>query len=168
MKNELRFLGHIINEHGIKVDPDKISVIKQWTKPKDKSQVRSLLGFGNYFRRFIPKYSQMVLPLTELTKKDTPTTWTPECETAFQQLKNAIINAPVLRHPILDKPFTLVCDASNFASGAILLQDGHPIAFSSKSSPKLNATTRQKNVNSLQSFKDLSYSDVTSKVPISP
>ena len=132
MKTEVKFLGHIISPDGLKVDPDKISTVKQWKPPTDKSSIRSLLGFGNYFRKFIYKYSEMVLPLTQLTHSKIATVWTPECQKAFENLKNAIIKAPVLKHPELGKPFQLICDASNFASGAILAQDDHPCAFASK------------------------------------
>ena len=146
MKREVKFLGHTISLDGLKVDPEKIDLIKNWPKPTDKAAIRSLLGFGNYFRRFIYKYSDMVLPLLELTKQNTPTIWSNDCQCAFENLKNAIVNAPVLKHPDLNQPFTLVCDASNFASGAILIQDDHPCAFASKkfSPAERNYTTKEK------------------------
>ena len=146
LKTEVKFLGHLVSSSGLRVDPDKCAVVKDWPRPKDKGEIRSLLGFGNYFRRFIMHYSEMVRPLTDLTKSDTPTVWTQACEQAFQSLKDAIVNAPVLKHPDLSKPFTLVCDASNFASGAILMQDGHPCAFASKkfSKAEVNYTTEER------------------------
>ena len=146
MKTELKFLGHTISANGLKVDPDKIEVIKNWTPPTDKTGVRSLLGFGNYFRRFIYRYSDIVLPLLNLTKSNTPTIWTSECQQAFEQLKHAIVNAPVLCHPDLSQPFEVICDASNYATGAILLQHGHPCAFASKKllPAECNYTTEEK------------------------
>jgi hypothetical protein len=146
MKTEVTFLGHVISDKGLQVDPTKLDVIRKWKRPEDKGEIRSLLGFGNYFRRFIYHYSDMVRPLTELTKDTVATVWTPECEEAFNNLRNAIINAPVLKHPDLNKPFQLVCDASNGASGAILMQEGHPIAFSSKkfNSAEKNYTTEDR------------------------
>ena len=146
LKTEVKFLGHIISQDGLKVDPDKINTVKQWQAPKDKSSIRSLLGFGNYFRKFIYHYSDMVLPLTELTQAKVPTTWTPSCQQAFNNLKNAIIHAPVLKHPELGHPFQLICDASNYASGAILVQDDHPCAFASKkfSPAECNYTTEDR------------------------
>ena len=146
MQEELNFLGHTISAKGLSVDRDKIKIIEQWQPPSDKSGIRSLLGFGNYFRRFIYKYSEMVLPLLELTKSNTPTTWTDQCQLAFEQLKTAIINAPVLQHPDLTKSFKLVCDASNYATGAILMQDDHPCAFASKKllPAECNYTTEEK------------------------
>ena len=88
----------------------------------------------------------MVQPLIHLTKKDVPTTWTDECQQAFENLKNAIVNAPVLKHPDLAKPFKVVCDASNYASGAILIQEDHPCAFASKKflPAECNYTTEEK------------------------
>ena len=131
-QTKVSFLGHLISQDGLQVDPAKIETVKKWHPPTDKTGVRSLLGFGNYFRRFIYGYSQIVLPLLELTKKNTPMTWTVECQQAFENLRDAIINAPVLKHPDMSQPFQLICDASNYASGAILLQDNHPCAFASK------------------------------------
>ena len=144
LKTEVKFLGHVISKQGIKVDPDKTKVVKDWRRPETKEEVRSLLGFGNYFRRFIYRYSEMVLPLTEMTKKDVPALWSEQAHKAFENLKNAIVNAPVLKHPELDKPFKLICDASDFACGAILAQEDeqgatHPCAFSSY---KLNKAER--------------------------
>ena len=146
MKTQLKFLGHVICANGLRVDPDKIEVIKTWSPPKDKPGIRSLLGFGNYFRRFIYKYSEMVAPLLHLTKNNTPTVWTPECQIAFDNLKDAIINAPVLQHPDLNKPFQVICDASNYATGTILMQDDHPCAFASKKllPAECNYTTEEK------------------------
>ena len=146
LQTELKFLGHTISADGLKVDQDKIQVLKTWSPPTDKSGIRSLLGFGNYFRRFIYKYSDMVLPLLNLTKQNTPTIWTPECQKSFEQLKEAIINAPVLKHPDLTKPFKLECDAINYATGSILMQDDHPCAFSSKKliPAECNYTTKEK------------------------
>jgi len=145
-KTEVKFLGHVVGKEGLRVDPDKINVVKTWARPKDKSEIRSLLGFGNYFRRFIFHYSELVRPLTDLTKANTSTEWTSACEKAFQDLKSAIVNAPVLKHPDCDKPFKLICDASNFASGSILVQDGHPCAFASKKFNKAerNYTTEER------------------------
>mgnify|MGYP006195258653 CR=1 FL=1 len=113
-----------------------MSCPQEWKRPETKEEVRSLLGFGNYFRRFIYKYSEMVLPLTEMTKSEIPGQWTEQAQEAFDSLKASIVNAPVLKHPELDKPFKLICDASAFASGAILAQEDeqgvlHPCAFSS-------------------------------------
>jgi hypothetical protein len=94
--------------------------------PKNLKQVRSFLGFGNFYRRFIQRFSHIVRPLTALTKKDRPFDWTSECEHAFQGLKKRFLEAPILTMPNQDEPFYLETDASAFASGAVLMQkDGN-------------------------------------------
>src|SRR6202451_3780247 len=104
------------------MDPKKLAGIAEWPPPKTLRQVRSFLGFGNFYRRFIPKYSHIVKPLTELTKKDHPFTWTTACQDAFDGLKGIFLKAPILRIPDPDEPFFLETDASAFASGAVLMQ----------------------------------------------
>jgi hypothetical protein len=100
--------------------------------PRDVHGVRSFLGLANYFRRFFQGYSKMVVPLTNLTRKDMRWIWTSECQEAFEKVKHALTNAPVLAPPDLGKPFELVLDASGVGLGAILLQDGRPVAFESR------------------------------------
>ena len=134
MKSELKYLGFVVGNGQLKPDPKKVQAVADWPTPKTKEEVRSLLGLTNYFRRFLLAYSGMCLPLTELLKNSAPAKlqWTPECEHAFQQLKHALTHAPVLQLPKLDEPCEVVADASKFALGAVLLQDGHPVAFESR------------------------------------
>jgi hypothetical protein len=103
-----------------------------WKVPRDVHGVRSFLGLANYFRRFLQGYSKMVVPLTDLTRKDMRFIWTSECQEAFEKVKHALTNAPVLAPPELGKPFEVVSDASGVGLGAILLQDGRPVAFESR------------------------------------
>jgi hypothetical protein len=132
-KDELEFLGHIIGRYGIKVDPKKTQVVKDWPKPTTVTDLRAFLGLANYFRRFIQDYSSMVAPLTSLLAKDKSLTdWSQECNEAFEAVKHALANAPVLAHPDFEKPFEIVCDASMRGLGAVLLQDRRPIAFLSR------------------------------------
>jgi hypothetical protein len=86
----------------------------------------------NYLRRFLQGYSTLIVSLTNLTRKDKPWEWTDECQKASEEVKYAMTNAPVLAPPELGKPFEVVSDASGFRLGAILLQDGHPVAFKSR------------------------------------
>ena len=132
MTNQLLYLGHIISTEGLKPDPAKLSALQNWKTPMNVHDVRSFLGFGNYFRKFVQAYSTLVLPLTELTKKDVPFEWTPKCENAFRELIWNLTNAPVLAIADPQKPYEVVCDASGWALGAVLLQDGRPIAFESR------------------------------------
>jgi len=132
-KTELVFLGHIVSSDGTKVDPSKIAAVNSWPKPTTITELRGFLGLANYFRRFIQGYSTIVAPLTHLTRKESGVhNWDATCDRAFQQIKTALVNAPVLAYPDFEKPFDLICDASDHGIGAVLLQDARPIAFLSK------------------------------------
>jgi hypothetical protein len=132
MKEEISFLGHRVSANGLKVDPEKVRAVADWKVPRDVHGVRSFLGLANYFRRFLQGYSKMVFPLTDLTKKYMRFIWTSECQEAFEKVKHALTNAPVLAPPELGKPFEVVSDASSVGLGAVLLQDGRPVAFESR------------------------------------
>jgi hypothetical protein len=132
MKEEISFLGHQVSANGLKVDPEKVRAVADWRVPKDVHGVRSFLGLANYFRRFLQSHSKMVVPLTNLTRKDKCWEWTEECQEAFEKVKHALTNAPVLAPPELGKPFEMVLDASGVGLGAVLLQDGRHVAFESR------------------------------------
>ena len=104
--------------------------------------MRSFLGFGNYFCKFVQGYSALVRPLTDLTRNDTPFVWTKECQSAFDGLVWNLTHAPLLVLPNPDKPYEVICDASGWAIGAVLLQEGKPIAFESRkmNSAEMNYT----------------------------
>ena len=133
-KPEVKFLGHIVGRNGLKVDPAKCEVVRDWPIPKDATQVRQFIGLTNYFRKFIKDYSSIAAPLMDLTRKDTDfaASWTDIHENAFNGLKEAMTTAPVLMIPDCNKPFELISDASLLGTGAVLLQDGHVVAYSSK------------------------------------
>jgi len=98
------------------------------------------LGFTNYFRRYIDDYAKLTLPLLELSggsvsrrkSANTPVFWKPHHQLAFDALKQALVSAPTLKLPDLNKPFQVITDASDFALGAILLQEGQPVAYESR------------------------------------
>ena len=131
---EVKFLGHIVGRDGLKVDPGKIEVVKDWPRPKDATQVRQFVGLTNYFRKFIKDYSTVAAPLMDLTKKNTDfaTEWTDVHTKAFEELKTALTSSPVLILPDFNKPFELVSDASLLGTGAVLLQEGKVVAYTSK------------------------------------
>jgi len=131
-KKEVTFLGHIVGADGIKVDPTKIQAIKDWKTPTSVHEVRSFVGLATYFRKFIRWFSQMVAPLTNLTKKDVQFVWDAICQTAFENTKHALMNAPVLVLPDFNLPFVVVCDASIQGLGAVLLQHEKPLAYESR------------------------------------
>ena len=129
---EVEFLGHIVSKQGIRVDPRKVEIVKNWPVPGNLSELRSFLGLSNYFRRFIHAYSSIARPLHGLTGKDVKWEWTGVCQRAFDMLKEKLTAAPVLAAPDFSKPFEVVADASDLTLGAILLQEGRPIAFESR------------------------------------
>lgn len=136
-KEELKFLGHIIGRHGLRPDPDKTLVVNKWPKPTCIKDVRSFLGLANYFRKFIQGFSTLAAPLTRLTKKEFLSlpfedSWDDPCQQAFEGIKRALTKAPTLQLPDFTKPFEVIADASIVGLGAVLLQDGHPVAYTSR------------------------------------
>jgi hypothetical protein len=119
---EVSFVGHRISAAGISPDPAKIEAVQNFPPPIDPNAVRSFLGLANFYRRFVPSFSRIVLPLTALLKKDVEFTWTPQCEQAFTELKQRLTSTPILRPADFDLPFRLYTDASGYAVGAILGQ----------------------------------------------
>jgi hypothetical protein len=132
LKTEQKFLGHVVSEHGISVDPDKVKAIADMVQPRDPTEVRSFCGFMNYFRRFIPQLALTLKPLHDLTRKGADWFFSPECVKAFEEAKQKLIKATLLQVPDFTKPFEVITDASNHHVGGCLLQDGRPIAFESR------------------------------------
>ena len=120
------------------MDPAKVEAVLKWPAPRRIKELQAFLGFANFYRRFIDGFSKRAKPMTALLRKDTPWHWGASEQAAFEDLKQAFTQAPVLAMPDMSKQFTIECDASDYASGAILSQrqeDGslHPIAYYSKS-----------------------------------
>ena len=135
----------IIRQGHIRMDPTKLSAIKEWQPCSSVKGVCSFLGFANFYRKFIPNFSNVITPIVLLTCKDRPWTWTASQQTAFDMLKTIFSSAPVLCIPDVACPFTLMTDTSLLAAGAVLMQsdeagDLHPCAYFSKtfSSAKRN------------------------------
>ena len=112
----------VIEEGRISMDPVKLGGIRDWPTPTTVKQVRSFLGFGNFYRKFISHYSNLARPLNDLTKKDWKFVWTPECQNAFDTLKRRFTEELVLLMPDQAKPFQIEADASKVATGAVLTQ----------------------------------------------
>jgi hypothetical protein len=142
-KESVEYLGHVISSKGISTDPKKVEAVKQWPIPTNIKEMQSFLGLCNYYRRFIEGYSKIAAPLTDLTHKDTPFLWTSQTTEAFEDLKRRMTEAPVLCIPDPELPFTVTTDASDFAVGAVLMQDKgqgpQPVAFTSR---KMNSHER--------------------------
>ncbi|GJV04615.1 putative reverse transcriptase domain-containing protein [Tanacetum coccineum] len=128
---EVHFLGHVVNQNGIHVDPSKIEAVKNWKTPTTPSEIRSFLGLAGYYRRFIANFSKIAKPLTSLTQKNQKYVWGVEQEEAFQTLKNNLCDAPILTLPDGVEDFMVYCDASNQGLGCVLMQRGKVIAYAS-------------------------------------
>jgi len=117
---EIQFLGHIISEAGISVDPSKIQDVLNWKTPESVSEIRSFLGLAGYYRRFVSDFSKIARPLTELLKKGVRFNWDDKCEQAFQTLRKLLTSAPVLAQPDITRPFDVYCDASGTSPHCVL------------------------------------------------
>ena len=136
-QQQIEYLGHIVSDKGVQPVPDKIQVVQQWPPPRTARSLRGFLRLTGFYRRFIKGYAAMAAPLSHLLTKDS-FVWSPEADVAFQALKNVVTNTLVLALPDFTKPFTVETDASGSDMGAVLSQEGHPIAFFSKEfCPKL-------------------------------
>jgi hypothetical protein len=129
-----KFLGLVIDQEGVRMDPAKVASVRDWPRPTSAHEVRQFLGFANYFRKFVQGMGSLCAPLNDLTQKDVDfkQAWTGRHTTAFEALKHALITAPVLKLPDFDRPFTVISDASLLGTGAVLMQDEHPVAYTSK------------------------------------
>jgi hypothetical protein len=137
-KTRIEYLGVIISHNKVEMDPVKIAGVSEWPTPTNKKEVQSFVGFINFYRRFIPNFSQHARPLFDLTMKDVRFIWGSPQEDAFMMLKGLVTSAPVLALPDSDLPYRIEADASGVATGAVLSQqsreDGkwHPVSFLSK------------------------------------
>jgi hypothetical protein len=129
---EVSFLGHVISERGISVDPSKIEDVLSWNTPTSVSDIRSFLGLARYYKRFIKGFSKISKPMTELLGKDKKLEWSTKCEASFQELKKQLMTAPVLVMPNMEKPFSVYCVASRQGLGCILMQDNHVVKTAEK------------------------------------
>ncbi|GJS63515.1 reverse transcriptase domain-containing protein [Tanacetum coccineum] len=141
-------LGHKISKSGLEVDRAKVEVIAKLPHPTTVKGVRSFLGHAGFYRRFIQEgedFSKIARPMTHLLEKETPFFFSEECIESFNTLKRKLTEAPILIAPDWDLPFELMCDASDFAIGAVLGQRKNkhfqPIHYASKTITKLKLTT---------------------------
>ena len=136
LKTEVTYLGHIISKDGIKPDPKKLEAVRQFPRPKTPKNIKQFLGLTGYYRRFIPNFSTLTKPLTNLLKNDVHFEWTSAQQNSFEALKEKLCEEPVLQYPDFSKPFILTTDASSIAVGGILSQGeinkDRPIAYASR------------------------------------
>ena len=132
----IEFLGQQITANGMTPTDEKLRAVREWETPKDVKDVRSFLGFANYYRRFVQSFAAVAHPLTELTRKDVAWQWGPMEEKAFRSLQQRLCEAPILQYPDPTLPYTVVTDASGTAVGGVLMQDKgdglRPLAFMSR------------------------------------
>ena len=131
-RQELKYLGYVVNERGLHVDPEKVRAISEYKRPKNRKHIRRFIGMASWYRRFVPNFSSIMAPLHALTSAKAKFNWSPECDAAFETIKEKLISAPVLTCPDFSKTFDLYCDASGVGLGAILSQEGKVIAYASR------------------------------------
>lgn len=125
---QTQYLGHIVGGGSVRPVMDKVWVLQAQPRPWSKKEVQRFLGLAGYYRSFIPGYSTLAAPLTDLTKgkRGQPWVWTLECEGAFKAVKEALCSAPILRAPDFRRPFTVQTDVSGVGLGAVLSQGEPP------------------------------------------
>ena len=146
MSSQVTFLGHVLTSDGLQTDPDKISAVKNFPTPKTVTDVRSFLGLAGFYRRYVKDFSLIARPLHKLYDlenhkdekgrrlKGVPIgeRWSDECQEAFEKLKSALTSTPVLAFADFEKEFAVEVDASGVGLGAVLSQDGRPVAYASR------------------------------------
>jgi len=143
--DSIKYLGYVLSPAGLTMSDTKVKTIQEWPEPKKIKDIQSFLGFTNFYRCFIFNYSDIVILLTRLTRKNTLWNFDNDCKIAFNTLKQAFISAPILTYWVLDAQLVMETDASDYALAAILSimtkdNEIHPVAFHSRtfSAPELN------------------------------
>ncbi|MCO5586097.1 hypothetical protein L7F22_040036 [Adiantum nelumboides] len=129
---KIEYLGFILSEDGISVDPAKVQDIVDWPVPTNPSELRGFLGITGWYRTFIKGYATIAAPLTNLLKKGVKINWKPKHQENFDDLKQYVTTTSCLKLPDFDQPFEVVTDASGIAIGGVLIQEGRPVAFTSR------------------------------------
>ena len=134
--SEVVYLGHVFSADGMTPDGQKVATVRDWDTPSTVSDLKSFLGLASYYRRYMHDFATIAAPLHHLTQKAVPFNWDTDCQQAFTLLKEALIQAPLLVYPRFNPsapPFILQTDASAVGIGAVLEQEGHVIAYASRS-----------------------------------
>ncbi|GIY01559.1 hypothetical protein CDAR_456991 [Caerostris darwini] len=137
LQHEITYLGHTVREGQVLPDGKNLDSIRKSLPPTNRKQVRSFLGLTGFYRKFIPNYSKIALPLTHLTRENTQFCWGENEQESFESLKYHLVSVPCLSLPDFDKPFAICTDASKYSLGAVLVQEDesgfqHPIFFASR------------------------------------
>lgn len=161
--NEIEYLGYIVTPQGVKPNPKKIKAIQAMKRPSTVTEVRSFLGMIQYYRDLWPRRSHILQPFSDISsgKKGAKIKWTPSLEDAFHEAKKMVCQQTLLTYPDWNKPFTIHTDASDYQLGAVISQEGKPIAFFSRklNSAQKNYTTTEKEllsiVETLKEFRNI-------------
>ena len=129
---EVSFLGHIVSEEGIRVDPRKIKVILEWKPPRSVTEVRSFLGLAGYYRRFVKGFSITMARMTRLLQKNVRFEWSEKCQISFEKLKAFLTEVPVLTQSTFGKEYVIFSNASLNGHGCVLMQEGKVVAYASR------------------------------------
>lgn len=148
---ELKYLGYVVSEKGLRVDPDKVKAIIDLPVPQSQKEVRQFCGTASWYRRFIPNFASRLYPLTSLLKKRSKFVWSKEAQDAFLDIRSCLVTSPILSCPDFTKPFVVSCDASGVGVGAVLSQESERgevvVAYASrtlsKQEQKYSATERE-------------------------
>ncbi|KAE9160553.1 hypothetical protein PF005_g31595 [Phytophthora fragariae] len=123
--SEIPVLGCLVGKNGVRPDPGKVRVINEWPTPSNVKELRQFLGLATYLCKYVSNYAGKIRPLSQLLKKDAAWVWTADCQQAFDAVKQGLTEAPILAVADQDRPFHVVCDASDFAIGCALMQHDH-------------------------------------------
>ena len=123
MKKHIQYLGHIVSGKGITPMPEKLACIKEMPAPKTPKEIKQFLGLVGYYRKFIPRFSDLARPLNALTRKDVLFEWTSICRESFELLKASPMSEPILTYPDPSHPYVLFINASKYAWACMLTQE---------------------------------------------
>jgi hypothetical protein len=132
--NMVQYLGYIVDEHGVHVDPLKIQVIRDWPAPTTLTELWSFLGLANFYQRFVLEFFHIAWALSQVTKGGgrAKFVWGKEQQRAFDDLKHRLCSTLVLSFTDVQQPFEIETDAFDYAMGTVLTQHGHPVAYHSE------------------------------------
>ena len=131
LTNKVIFLESVVSSEGVSADPEKVRCIEEWPEPRSIRDVRSFHGLATFYRRFIKGFSTIIASITDYLKSD-KFSWSKRATKIIQEIKQKMIEVPVLRLPNFSKVFEVACDASGISIGGALNQEGHPVAYFSK------------------------------------
>jgi len=134
---QFQYLGYIIDEKGVHVDPSKIQVIRDWQAPTTLIELCNFLGLANFYHRFMLGFPHITLPLIQVLKGGAKEKFLWSETQQLSELKNHLYSTPVLTLPDLQQPFEIETDASDYAIGVVLTQHVHPVAYHSETLPKI-------------------------------